>query len=383
MTLSFGLMVLNGCTDKNGNPVGLDTFQRDQFGEELSLTLYAAQSDTFYFNELQSGLAPYLILGSRHGREFQSIHRLQVSDIPDSVVVDSAVVYLFVQQVLGDTLQMTPPDVWEVNGTWDEEEITSQSIVNEALQGGKLNITPGIINSDTLSFHLPVEFAQKWVNDSLEADKGIMLSYPVSDDGNLLRIYASDNGSANGLIHFYTHKDTLFTEKRCFFLNDAYVSQYNIVQNPNRLWIHDGITYRSFLEFDFSAIPENATINYAELNLWVDTLQSWPDNTPELAVQAMRVTSEFTPNGESVPETTEEAIHSGLLAADTLAMAISTQVQAWTSSFQENFGFVLAGGSENSFWGARSFFSATADSSLRPKIRVIYSIPPVSSTDDQ
>ena len=75
ITIGITLVVLNGCTDKKGNPVGLDIFQRDQFGEELDLTIYAASSDTFYYEDVQSGLSGSLLLGSRQGREFQTFHR--------------------------------------------------------------------------------------------------------------------------------------------------------------------------------------------------------------------------------------------------------------------------------------------------------------------
>ena len=383
ITTALGLMVLNGCTTKKGNPVGLDIFQRDQFGEELDLTLYATSSDTFYYEDVQSGLSGSLLLGSRHGREFQTFHRIQVSDLPDSSTVDSAIVYLFIQETLGDSLQIAPPQVWEVNGTWHEEEIINQTVIDEGLQGPALNMEPFIINPDTLSFRLPVEFLQKWVDDSLEADKGFMLSYAPQDDGNILRLFASDFGSNNGYIHLYSHRDTTKSDKKCFFLNDAFVSQYEINADRDHLWIHDGINYRSYLYFDLSAVPPNATINYAEFNLWVDTLQSWPDNTPELAVQTLRVNSEFLPGSGAIPEVAEESMHAALLAKDSLAMAMTTQVQGWTSGFQENHGFVLVGSSENAFWASRSFYSTTADSAHRPKLRLIYSLPPVGSTDEE
>ncbi|MCK5145933.1 DNRLRE domain-containing protein [bacterium] len=380
-SLLFIMFILySGCTDKNGNPVGLDIFDRDQFGEEHSLLIQTSASDTFYLEPMKSGNSQYLLLGEKDNFKYNVIFRVDTSGYPENHKVDSAFIYLFVYNMEGDTNDITLPQVYESNASWEEDDITWEYVEENGLTGAEVNITPRIVNKDTISFKIPNDLVEKWMADDNEAFKGLILDY--TNNGNIYSILSGD-GSYKSYMKLHTTDladDTTHSSRIMFFDYDAFVSHHEIAQDPDRLWVINGIGYRSYLNFDLSVIPENATINNALLSMTLDTLASWPTQTNGFGVSINALESDFDISQDNNVQSQSDLNASTI--SDSLIINVRSIVQEWARQSYENKGFLLKGQAETIHWSGRSFYSSTADSTKRPTLKIFYSIPPVTISEN-
>ena len=213
LVLFVALTLWNGCADKKGNAVGVDFLRRDAFGEEKMAVFYPANTDTFFTEPITPGESQYLILGEAAGRSFQTFFSINPESLPAGNTVDSAWVCLFINSLQGDTTQLSLPVVHAVNGTWQEEDLTWESA--QGLLGQELVVTARTISEDTLSFNLPLDFIQPWLDDTTNAETGFALSYSQSALNNLLIKLASTENSTITIYSYlklFSHQDTTVEE---------------------------------------------------------------------------------------------------------------------------------------------------------------------------
>ena len=381
--LLFFLALWSGCADRKGNAVGVDFIQRDDFGEETTAVFYPAATDTFYQAPVQSGESQYLLLGESAGRSFRLFFSISPSAIPENSTIDSAWVCLFISTVFGDTLELSLPKAYEVNSTWDESEITWESVESEALLGQELAIEPRKVNTDTLCFYMPNDFIQTWLDDSTNADKGFALAYDQNQVSNLiLKLPSTQNEyitTYSYLKLFVTSKETSEQDEVTIrYEQDAYVAHYDIAPDDQLLWVQSGIGVKTFLQFDLSSIPEPATINKALLTLQQDTLLAWPSMDDDFMIKVQRLNEPFQP-GITLDVDTDDPNYAST-DSDTLAINLTSLFQDWATQTYENYGMIITTNSEYSDWNGRAFYSTRADSALMPVLKIFYSLPPTTLT---
>ena len=374
------------CTKYKDNPVGSDFFQRENWGSEIYSLFLSAPSDTFYQTPVYSYLSSYLHLGGYNGNMSRSLIKFSMIDVPDTITVDSAIVTLYVNNVLGSAELPFIPTVRQITGSWETSEITWDNFESSNITENALTFTETLADTDSVLFTLPPTLIQSWIDTTDQTENnGILLTYTSLDTGSLVQYYSSNAYEAvyPKLTLFYM-EDTTQMVKDVFPAKDTYISNSQQTPDKDRLWIANSIAFRSLLYFNIDTIPANATINKATLILHADTSQSFPNNDNPFDVDCfpisdtswsipqVSVDSSFFASGE-IWGTLEEN-------TDILRMNITKIVEFWIYEILDvNAGILLSGKFEEDNTLQRAFYSTTADSALRPYLEIFYSTPPSSN----
>ncbi len=372
------LFILNQCTKYKENPVGSDFFQRDNYGSEIYVALQPAPTDTSYKASVFTDESYYLYVGGYHDNFSRSLIHFSITDISDTVTIDSAIVTLYVNNVLGSAIEPFVPTVHPIIETWEASETNWDNFETTNIIGDALTLTETIADTDSVVFTLPPSLIETWIDTTDQTqNNGILISYTALDTGSLVQYYSS-----NSTYEEVIPKLTLFYQEDTLIINpskDTYISTLQKEPGSDHLFIANSVAFRSLLSFDIDSIPEKATINNASLILHADTSLSFPHNSNPFYVYGYAVTDITWPTPDvpydsslSVPGVLEE--HSSLLNVN-----ITTLVESWKYQLlDENAGLILIGVDEPDNILGRVFYSTTADSALRPYLEIFYSTPPSS-----
>jgi hypothetical protein len=168
-------------------------------------------------------------------------------------------------------------------------------------------------------------------------------------------------------------EDTIQTQVTINPSSDTFISYAPVVPRSDRLFLTNGISLRSFLYFDVSQIPAEATINRALLILHCDTTLSVPTPSESFGVTAFSTTGDVS----QIPSIPYDSTYfvSDTTQKDSLKLNITSFLQDWTSGNKTNFGLLLAGYKANIDPYQIGFFSTNSDPILRPRLEVFYSLP--------
>jgi hypothetical protein len=158
-----------------------------------------------------------------------------------------------------------------------------------------------------------------------------------------------------------THVDSVLSAS-----GDTFIANCPETPPADRLWIADGIAYRSMFVFKVDSIPAKAIINRATLRVTADAAAS-PDT---LGVYV------FAPNTSTWPpaSTTTDTIITGQITSSG-EIEIRSLVQSWVTG-RANDGLSVWGQGESMDLKKTSLYRASSDSTRRPVLEVYYSLPP-------
>lgn len=364
------------CGKNSKNPIGKAFIEPR--GSEKNTLFYASLLDTFYHADIAAGISSYLYLGETDHAKAKTL--ICFSDLPDSGTVDSAFVTLTPREIIGASSGTFSATVYLMESDWNEYEITwelfdhdihGNEIATFMLNASEINTN---LDSITISFEIPVEHVQSWMDTATADDNyGILITYNESDF--IVGFYGRGLSSGPKL-DLYISQDTTLHEE-IVPLKDAFIAATLQTENSDRLFVGNGSSLRTFLDFDVTSIPEDATINKAFLLLYSDTLLSIPNNSGSFYILAYPVKEAI--NWPITTITYDTAYYvSGTASGDSATFNITSMVQDWTSKVKENFGLMLKGNNEYFDLHQRSFFSTTADSALQPYLEIYYTEPPSS-----
>lgn len=379
LTLFFFMTIQ--CTKYKDNPVGSEFFQRENWGSEIYTLFQSAPSDTFYQASVYTHLSPYLYVCGYDGNLSRSLIKFSMIDIPDTISVDSAIVTLYVNNVLGSNDLPFIPTVHQITGSWETSEITWDNFEAANITGNALTFTETLADTDSVLFTLPPSLIQSWIDTTDQTENhGILITYTAQDTGSLVQYYSLNSYAADvypKLTLFYM-EDTTQIINDVFPTKDTYISNSLQIPDANRLFVSNSIAFRSLFYFNIDTIPTNATINKATLILHADTSQSFPNNDNSFDMNCFPITD----TSWSIPLI---PVDSSLYAfgaleqySDILQIDLTTIVECWKYEILDvNAGILLSGEDEKNNTLQRSFFSTTADSILRPYLEIYYSTPPL------
>ena len=196
----------------------------------------------------------------------------------------------------------------------------------------------------------------------------------ASNQGLLIR-----SAETNGLISFFSREatggpvlslrlsvDTTQVDSILSASGDTFIANCPETPSPDRLWIADGIAYRSMFVFKVDSIPVKAVINRATLRVTADAAAS----SDTVGVYA------FAPNTSTWPpvSSTSDTIILGQIT-DSGAIEIRSLVQSWVTG-RSNYGLSVWGQGESMDLKKSVLYRASSDSSRRPVLEVYYSLPP-------
>lgn len=369
-------LLLSQCTKNEKTMVGSDYFNRGERGSEQYMVLYPAAGDTFYRDPGINGSGSTLYLGSMDDLTTRILVRWRSEDLPTAGTIDTARFTLSRSQTYGDTAGIPAPSVYKITGDWDEENITWESFETGGLLGDKIDLVDFDKSSSEVTLSFPPDLIQSWI-DSTTADEnyGLCISYTAPDTGFILQFYSdeyTEYGSRPFLsLHYWV--DTLDVTVVPHNSDDAFIADQPIAPQSDRLFVSNCSAYRSYMYFDTDTIPDGASINLAMLTLTYDTLQSWPSAGTSFPLMAFALDEPF-----HLPPDLQSAldpVSAALVTSDSVKLNISDMVQSWSVDYLENNGLIIGGLYEDQSIGKRAIYSSTADSLLKPKLEIYYSLP--------
>jgi hypothetical protein len=153
--------------------------------------------------------------------------------------------------------------------------------------------------------------------------------------------------------------------------NDTFLGNIDITTDPARIYVQAGVVYRSTLIFDASPIPPGAIVNKAELLLHLDDAASKVSKFSGDTLQAVHVRTSTT---DSTAFEGEGSIGQAGTSGE-IMYELRHGVQLWVNGI--NNGVLIRASSLNEFSSLDQyvFYGPTSsDVSLRPKVRVTYTV---------
>jgi len=368
--------LFNQCVN-NANPVGSDYLNRDNPGSLNYQIFQAAASDTFFQKTTYTGFSTELSLGTSN--DISCLSLIRFSSFSDTVDIDSAVVSLYVKRLYGDSDNQFTLSVHLATEDWNESDLTWDSFDQNSVGEEMITLTADLtsLEDDTvsrkISFHLPMDLVEIW-NDTSRSEENMGMVLLTEED--YILSFHSAEGSNPPTLNIYSHEDTTVSKSTRYPSHDTFISQAELIPTSDRLYICDGTAYRTFLYFDVSSIPPEATINQALITLTSDQNLSFPDHEESFNLSSVIVMDSLWTVPDIAYDSTRVAY--GLVDEDTVYVNITSYVQSWTSGEDSNFGVMVYGTSERTDLLSRAFYSTTADSALCPRLRIYFSLPPAS-----
>ncbi|MDH3253042.1 MAG: hypothetical protein OEM41_09645, partial [Ignavibacteria bacterium] len=157
------------------------------------------------------------------------------------------------------------------------------------------------------------------------------------------------------------------------FGSDTFVGNIdNLDADPTLIYAQAGVVYRSTLMFDLGFIPRGAIINSAEMLLTLDRATTRLSKvTVDSAVAAHAVSS---PTDVRVIESSSVLGRRKADFASTYSFDLRRATQLWANG--RNYGIVLRVPTVQEFssFDVFTFFTQNAADSLRPRLKVLYTI---------
>jgi len=372
----LGLFILLvQCSKYEKTSVGSDHFERENSGSVAQM-LKIALRDTSYQTYAPNGFSVYLYVGQNKGIRCQSL--LLFSGFPDSGIVDSVILSHRFTGVIGSARGSLVPTVHTVTGEWDETEVTWESFNMSNLLGDEVTTQVLYSDTDSVSYMLPQDLVQSWMDTSTLENFGLLLSYSTPDTGFIMQFYSKESPlewASVPQLTIYVTRDSIQSTYTKFPTADAYIATAPYDPTSERLYIADGAQLRSLLFFDLDSIPENATVNRALLTLYNDTTLSFPDHSAPFEFVAFICTDTTWWSSFETFAFDSSLSFTGSVEDDSAVINLTFYVQNWTIGIKENNGIILLGKNERSDLMRRAFYSRT-DSQKKPRLEIIYSLPP-------
>ena len=377
----FLSLLLLYCARNKGNPVGTAYFERDNMGAENRVVYQPVSKDTSFKTYVNTAGSPYLFLGDIP--DITSRILLHFAALPDSGVVDSARITLHTESLIGERTGAFTATVHPVLAEWNAATVTWESFTDDMIGDAIVEVDFSAddidVAGDSLAytFDLPLDLVQSWVDSTTAAENyGIVICAPPSDF--LVSLHSDDNAVSTGLSPELYLRYTTDTVRTYSYTpsSDLFLADSGREPGENSLYIGNGAGFHSVVRIEVDTIPENATINRAQLRFMVDSLLSFPNHSDLFAASIFPVLDEPW----TIPEVAVDSTvaYSAGVYGDTLVFSLTSLVQGWATGLLENHGVLLVGNSELYNVNRRVLRDMSSDPALRPRMEIHYSLPPSS-----
>lgn len=318
-----------------------------------------------YVEEGNRGLSPYIFLGEFSQQKCSIL--LRFTNVPDSVIVQSATLTLGPFYVYGSPGAGFTAAVHEIASTWDENEIPDISY--DPVAAASFVVDPSADVTDSVV--IPDEIVQGWVDarsDTMLSNYGILITFNTA---NFAKQYLAQTGVT--LTLRYSEGETEETSTH-HPTADTYIVEGQKDFSPDFLVSNFGC-HRIIMRFGFPAIPEKVVINYAELVMKLDTDNSFIGPEEMQGFSVYRIDSDSWQQDELTYSENDVVV--GMLDFNTdvpeARFVITQFVQGWISDAAENRGILLTSLRENEGFSRYTFAFDTADSLMQPFMIIHYS----------
>lgn len=323
-----------------------------------------ADSAHVYYQEGSTGLSPNVVLGRFNGQKCSIL--LQFSGFPVNVTVETAKLSLGPNLVYGSSAERFTATVHEITSGWDEESIPDITYDTRVLASFEVSSSL----NDTNSVTLPNGIVQRWIESEADTtifEKGI---YITLNDANFAKQFSGLEGIK--LTVDYLEDDSLqsFSLSPSF---DSYTVEGQKDLGSEFIMSNFG-SHRIIMKFNLDDIPEEATINFAQLVMKLDTDKSFIGIASANDFKVNKIESDSWNKSELLFSSFVAA--SGVLdigfSTAELQIDMTGLTQQWINDKTLNKGMLLSSFKENQDLSLFSFLFDTSDSLMQPYLRVHY-----------
>ncbi|HHL71325.1 MAG TPA: DNRLRE domain-containing protein [Bacteroidetes bacterium] len=362
--------VLIGCTESNP----ITSVDLVSPGEVRKVVFSPPSFDTTTSRIKNIGSSSQLFIGNSDGKSMMTLFRFK--NIPDSIVVHDATLVLYGMDFKGDSGLTAEASLHKSTVEWEESEVTFETFGNAFDPVPMATTTIVASDSDTVRIALDTDLVESWA-DTNAANYGVLLRAPSAAFSK--RFVSTENTTRQPRVEFNYTRIGRDDTTSASVIAEVDVTIFELTAQPPEgpLYIGNGLEHRVLFNFDISSIPANVTINNATLTLTIDRENSFFYPEPFNST-AGRLTEES--NDPMLAAFDSTAFTSGpftIVNGDSseLKINLSNMVQRWNSGADPNYGFVLISLRSAVDFSRVAFYSSQADSSLRPRLDVTYSIP--------
>jgi hypothetical protein len=289
----------------------------------------------------------------------------------DSLEVLEAKAELNLDYFYGDKNAPFDFSVFEIQSNWSSTGFTADSLAT--LNYSSIDLSSNRNGNDTAYyFILNNNIVKNWlknaVDTTLAQNRGVLLS-PSSNSEKVIGFIAFDPAfSRDTKLRVIVRKPGAYVDTLTALVN----SDVSVVSGVNQLdsnfiTIQSSLAYNGILKFDLTSIPRGSIVNFAQLTLSVDTLQSKFGNNyfDEIHCFIITAADSFKIN--------ESNVYPLKRKGDKYTGDVSGMIRYWLSN-NPNYGLLLKPGRElvglEKFVIKSSFYPIYSD---RPKLEIIYS----------
>jgi len=374
--LILGLVILFfvSCSSDKINPFDLEEVANSGLGEVQHITkVGTVQEQTVDFPVSYVKTGDDLLIGKY--REIESAILLKFGTVTDdlsNVEVKKAFLFLYPKsKIKGETSTPISVEGHNVTMNWTEESIEPLDV----LSNYDVNVVAAGQYPDSLivqdSLEIGTEFVQSWIDNNVD-NNGLLLTAPDADH---IAVYSSEDASEFPVLKII-YEEQSQTDSSLFAATEATSVIQNSFQIPaDRLVVGSGAGMVSYFKVDYEEVPRKATINRAFLTLHVDTLNSLHQDIIYEFSQLKARSSDWLNSPEFADSSSYDTTR--YLGGETLRINLQNSIQDWVNRNIDDYGFRFAPLSMgNGLFRTVVYSSTIADSLLKPKLEIYYSLPP-------
>lgn len=230
--------------------------------------------------DVSAGQGPYLILGESEYAKCSLMIRF--IGLTHSDTVESAWITLQPKSVIGDSGMTFTGTVHEIDTLWNEENIPEIKY-GPSISTFTINGSAGV--PDTIP--LPIDLVETWIEVADTLNQGVIL---IPDNASFAKqYYARQNETVNSLNISFVEGDTVDVREYSS-IEDTYITEIKAEHEPG-LFMTNYLPHETILQFNLDAIPDNSTINRAEVVMYLDMDASFLGDE-EYQIGSSQITSE-------------------------------------------------------------------------------------------
>ncbi len=298
----------------------------------------------------------------------------------DSANVTDAKLVLHTFSHFGDSTSSLSFDVYRMIRPWQEITFSWPDLTggyyDPSTKVGTFTMPAGP-DSQEIVVQLDTAMVRQWmssVSDTLSKDGIILVPTGSTNVIRGINAFGSDSTYLDPkMIVTWTASGITYTDTSTNAGYDTFVANIdNLVTDPTLLYLQSGVRYRSSLLFDVSFIPRGAFVNSAQMTLQrapaTQLLNSYSIDSVE---SHLRLSSTDSSQYEFYVYTFG---NHGAATPDVFTFDARHLVQSWVRGPNDGVLLTNDGISENSSMDLHTFYSALADTSRRPRLRILYSL---------
>lgn len=372
------VLFLSACTNNDPIQARKDLLGPGDYGQIRATRLTPQGSDTSLGKIENVGRSFYLIAGELSGTESQFLIRF--GGLSGTVKKAQLVLPIHFFTGAGNNFS---PTVHRVTGEWQEDSVTAVKFNGQfdpATVGTPLSVSLDSLrknaDKDTLWFEMDTTLVQTWIADST---KNLGLLIKLQDSGLLTEYHSRHSLTKVSRLKLVLSQSTGRDTTRFFAPSaDAFIFSRPGTLPTDHLYVGNGEQFKTYFAFTpLDTIPDNATINRAELQLAIDSTFTL-NNQDGLGFVTFAVDSILAQNPLEVKLGLLVSSGTGVITSSdrTLTIPLTTFVQDWLVRPEANRGFMIQSIGPTRDVSRIAFFADRSRPEQAPRLLIDYTVPP-------